>query len=818
MFSTIAKAMTAVALLSAPVSAIADTVTENFNNGLPEGWVKVGAINIDSDRARSGKGVWSSEKKDDKNYVVTTPLQDEVSFYARTYNTKSNGYVIFYSVNDDNTLGAYLGEISTGYTSSGSISFKSYSFTVPSPQRIAIALNYSAIDDFTYTPVETVDGPALTVVGFENGSTYDFGGIPVSAGTSQSFTLANPGNQTLTVSSITVTGGYSITEGADIREIGAGKSATVVVETPDEDAEGVLSIVSDDAEGTYTINLKSTWKVPAPAMVLDVESITFGKVTGNAEQTVTVSNTGDATLAVEIGSSSADFSVDPAELTVEPGENDTFTVTYNYDASSVGAHSAAITLRSNAGDDVIIAASAIVRDPNVWREDFSSNTLPAGWDYGANWSFTDGVARAQYKYGSTGYLTTPELVAATGDELSFCYKTTGYYVDIVIEASVDGSDFKEIKKISQNYAMQEFEEYTISGLNEGVYQFRFKNDSYDLDDFEGLKLLDKDHNLSIVAAVIPTKGTQYLEYAAGVEVRELNGRDEDITATLYINGIAVAAEDTTVEAGSTAEIALVFTPQEAMENATARIVVNYAGAEVSSDDVTVNIQAATVFDEENTSEIPVGHLDAVKINYRANNGWNIISFPFALSDEILSMIFGDDFTSYGFEKVDDGNIYLREVSGEYAAGYAYVVNAHDVPANDEGIVLSDISIIFNYPRYDEWSGICLQAHFAPLTPGETACYILSDDVSEEAAILLQESPKLQKIDSQNGFRGYFTIPEPSAKVPDVVLVDAEGNVSGIVSIEAITGSSDDIYNLNGQKVSNPAAGIYIIGGKKTVIK
>ena len=178
-----AALIVAVAVLGFGSQMSAETLTATFDNGLPDGWAIIGALNNNSDRARSGKGIWTSAKIDKINYLVTTDIEGDIELYGRTYNTRSYGYITLFKVNDDNSLGEQIVEFRTDNVSSGQISFKKYSYTLDTPGRVAIALNYACIDDMTYTTAEVADGAMLSISGLKSGDTFDFGGEPVSAGT-----------------------------------------------------------------------------------------------------------------------------------------------------------------------------------------------------------------------------------------------------------------------------------------------------------------------------------------------------------------------------------------------------------------------------------------------------------------------------------------------------------------------------------------------------------------------------------------------------------------------------------------------------------
>ena len=81
--------------------------------------------------------------------------------------------------------------------------------------------------------------------------------------------------------------------------------------------------------------------------------------------------------------------------------------------------------------------------------------------------------------------------------------------------------------------------------------------------------------------------------------------------------------------------------------------------------------------------------------------------------------------------------------------------------------------------------------------------------------------KFVKVGETNGakinpFRAYISIPASLAPSLDVILEDA--NLTGISEIEKKNIGSETYFNLNGQRIANPAKGLYIVNGRKVVIK
>ena len=493
-------ALTVMAVLfGGSLTANAATVTEDFNSGLPEGWSLVGNIFNDSDRARSGQGVWSSGKSSTDNYLVTEPIEGTLSFYWRSFGTSGsypNGMVYVYQY-DGTALGSLIQQTAS-YKGS---TWKQETINLGNYHgQVAIALYSACVDDVTYAPYEAAQEATLLIADYPSGSTFNFG--TVVEGTTKAFTLKNEGLTELSVSSVSVTGGYTIIEGAELTTIAAQSTAQLTVATPAEDAEGVLTIVSNDANSPYTVLLKSVNKVAAPQMNLDLTVVAFGRVTADTLQEVTVSNTGDAELVVTIASDNSEFTVAPTSLTVAAGSSETFTVTFVYDEKAYGSHTATITVTPNVGEPVAIRATASIKDPEEWSENFEANVLPDGWyviGTSAKWAFADGVASGSYE--PDGWLVTPRLAVAEGESMTFQAMSRQFGTDLKVQYLPENGEWTSIISEARN-RQSDFETYTVSGLEAGIYRFRFASENLDLDNFEGFKL----------APSSGTKETWYVSY------------------------------------------------------------------------------------------------------------------------------------------------------------------------------------------------------------------------------------------------------------------------------------------------------------------
>lgn len=495
------------ALFGGCLTASAATVTEGFDTfktsyegftkllTLPEGWDYYGDATLfsrDDESFHAKRPAIMVEGANADCYLITPELQGDFSFYLRNrtknYQAIATAYTCTFA-DGVMTLGSEIGSTTLARTTSGQPTWQSIAFTAPTATRVALLLSDAIFDDFTYTEFEATEEAKLVVTGFASGSSFDFG--TVAAGTAKTFTLQNIGQHELTISNISITGGFTITEGSSLTAIAPKGVTTITIATPAADAEGMLTIASNDAATPYSISLKSTYKVPAPIMGVSTTNVKFGKVTATATQDITISNTGDAELQVAIASDKPEeFAVSTASLTVAPGKEQTLTVTFLFQPTAYGGHAATITLTPNAGETVSIAASAQVADPNAWAEDFSLNMLPDGWDIigSANcWTFADGQAMGKYE-GSSSWLITPSLIVKEGEALTFQAMSYQYGSDIKVQCQKDGGDWTT-KIFEARNTQEDFETFTISGLAPGTYRFRIATENIYLDNFEGFTLV-----------------------------------------------------------------------------------------------------------------------------------------------------------------------------------------------------------------------------------------------------------------------------------------------------------------------------------------
>ena len=791
----------------------------DFNdNALPANWTN----------AASSKWSFSEGKAycTSASELVTPKLSvadgDMLAIKATSYDNYDNNYLEVYGSADGTSwdliqkfisrsqipYGSYATLVVTGIpTTAKYLKFKGYYVRV------------DEIAGLTYAPVLSVAQGETAV---SSPAAYDFGECADNASVTYNFTNAGAG--TIEITNVAVTGEGATAYSTNWTESTVAPFDLVITRTYVAGREGAseATVTVTTTEGDFVINVTGTDKAAnAPELaVTPAEDAEFGVVTAATSKTYTVTNAGTGLLTVNIYSNDAKFTVAPAQLSdIAAGESKTFDVTFTPVAETYGTFTAEIVVIPTYDESAAVHfnASAKVKDPNVWSEDFAAGTVPTGWDAGANWTFTDGVAKAAYAYGSTTYLTTPVLtVSDASDEMTFDYEATANYVNIKIQMSKDGGAFEDYKTIS-GLNNGNADTYTITGLEAGDYQFRFANDDYKLDNFEGFKLNLADHIIGIAASTIPESSSYTVtmkegrSFEATVTVKEMRGVAEEVTAKLYMGTDVIGTTNGSVAANGIETLTITATPTApATDGIEMHIEVEYAGGTVSTDPVTRYVAALTYYtlDENSSDEVWSGTYDFVTLKRTFAAGWNTVCLPFTISD--VEGFFGTGAKAYTFNSYVNGELNFTATS-ELTASYPYIVY---VPtAITEDIELTDITIksVDEEPFLYSKNGVYLRGTYAPIAAGQWTKSNTDDiiyGVTTDGHIM-----KAGATASIKGFRAYFDV--PTASEVKALSFDGE-DATAIQAIDGQHATDDAIYNVAGQRIQKMQKGINIINGKKVL--
>ncbi|TVP57543.1 MAG: choice-of-anchor D domain-containing protein [Halomonadaceae bacterium] len=215
----------------------------------------------------------------------------------------------------------------------------------------------------------------------------DFGVVQANTSSDQQLTITNAGGNGLDIEGISIEGPDAdlFSYNADCNSLGADESCSVTVTysaTGEEAHEANLVIASNDPETPQvTVPLSgSSEEVPQAAISVDPESLSFGTVQPGQtpEQTITVSNTGGASLGIQnVSLSGPDanvFTLSEDCNSLEPTNSCSIVVTYLAEGNT--EHNATVIIESDApesatvevpvtGTSEIEPTAALVVDPEA---------------------------------------------------------------------------------------------------------------------------------------------------------------------------------------------------------------------------------------------------------------------------------------------------------------------------------------------------------------------------------------------------------------------------------------------------------------------
>lgn len=573
----------------------------------------------------------------------------------------------------------------------------------------------------------------------------------------------------------------------------------------------------------------------------------FGKKTANDSKTYTVRNAGTGTLTVNIASdNTTDFTVSPAQLNIAGGETADFNINFVYNEGSYGNKSANITVTPTYNESLAynIAATAKALDPDAWDEDFEEGTMPTGWD-ATNWtvgtfsySSTNNtqIAKATANSGSS-VLITPRLQAQANDVLTWEALYDWYDESIRVEYSDDDKQTWNIVDIdgltkgtgttgslANSYRPQDNGssergsklDMSFTAPADGYYYLRFTS-SYNgngVDNFNGFKLALKEHDVVIQEQNIRSTFNQYGTYDVSVTVKEMVGKEEELTAKFYIGETQYGESVTeTVEANGTKTFTVSVTLDELISG-NAYFTINNANISLESDKVAVTTNAAIVLDETVEPDLSgistTAYQDVVALKYTAKAGWNTICVPFKLTDTEMTAIFGEGYKAYEFKAYNATDGLNFQAATTFYAGYPYIVySASPATLDAKGYIMKVIQLSATSAKNDQYSGATFQGTYAPMAAGSLEGKY---GVTNEAKIAKGSASATMK-----GFRAYFDL--PAGAPARLTFFNEDGTTTSIMSTELDKQDAENIYNLQGQKVTKTSkAGLYIKNGKKVIVK
>ena len=577
-----------------------------------------------------------------------------------------------------------------------------------------------------------------------------------------------------------------------------------------ENTEAVTAIVDfcgryyiqlDNIYGGSLNNTASMIKVTKSTTIVENGATeTFGSIKAEATATYTITNVGNGTLTITdpvAKTGAATATIDATSLA--NGESATLTITMPI-AAPYGYKEGTVTVETSLGD-FFINYNATILNPNALDEQFASGK-PAGWYFGGEWAVASNQARNDD--GGIADLITEQLhVAGTSDALTFQAKRYSNYSAPTwsVAYSTDRVNWTDVDVSGYTLSYNNYTTITVNGLAEGDYYLRIRANRLYVDNFLGWTKKNNTRDLYVTATSFPASTDMGNDATITATVTSLIAAETGVYAKLFINDAEEAtavAQDIALNGTKTFSFTYAIP-----ENKTAQIKVYY------SDDTEAFATAEhamkvsyTLAETVDPITITAGTYDVV-LTRNFNAGWNTVCLPFAVTD--IEEFFGADAKVYEFNDFAGDAISFSKVT-ETAAATPYLVYA---PAEKEysSVTLPNVTLSDAAAGTVTKNGVTFQGTYATMAAGKmTGKY----GVTAAAKIA-----KAGANASLKGFRAYFDLPAGSSA--RLAIYDDATGITTILDAKELN-NDGKVYNLNGQRVENAHKGLYIVNGKKVVVK
>lgn len=218
----------------------------------------------------------------------------------------------------------------------------------------------------------------------------------------------------------------------------------------------------------------------------------------------------------------------------------------------------------------------------------------------------------------------------------------------------------------------------------------------------------------------------------------------------------------------------------------------------------------------------------VTFKYTPKTGWNTICVPFQLRSTVdptydhVETIFGSDYSAFKFSGYTDGTLSFTKNDGYIPANTPLLVYAPNggaqAAANPDGFTLSsNVTIAYSNgesARATTANGVTFQGTYAPIAAGAESALVGNYGITNAGQIVNAGTSS-----SIKGYRAYLTgLPSGGAGARIMILDDDSNTPTDIGLFKMAVPEAKDVYTLSGQRVQKARKGIYVINGKKIVIK
>ena len=200
------------------------------------------------------------------------------------------------------------------------------------------------------------------------------------------------------------------------------------------------------------------------------------------------------------------------------------------------------------------------------------------------------------------------------------------------------------------------------------------------------------------------------------------------------------------------------------------------------------------------------------------NTWNTVCLPFVPTAEQATALFGNGYKLAEFTGVSESTMEFT-TTNTFAAGVPYLVKPTASKAVTSPTVFDNVNITAttasSVEQTDGGDTYKFAGTFAPKTFAGNECATSRFVASGNKLNTPTDGSTMKAL------RAYFTVPASTNNARNFTIDGFEDEVITSISEEQIVKgetSSSVIYNLAGQRVAQPTKGLYIVNGKKVLVK
>ena len=630
--------------------------------------------------------------------------------------------------------------------------------------------------------------------------------INLAAGEKIQFEAKNPYSGSLKVR-YSVNGGISWSEFVDYNSQ-LNSSSFTALQLDLQNTKAVTAII--EFCGRYYVQLDNiyggTLNNEAP-MIAVTEGTTavasgdtkdFGSILAEAMATYTIKNIGNGTLTITSPvATTGDATAEVSTTSLTAGQSATLTITMPVKAP-YGEKDGAVTVESSLGN-FVINYTATVLNPNALDEQFASGK-PAGWYFGGYWKVS-GQQAMQEDSGTAEDLITEQLtVAGTSDVLTFqAARTSSYSAPTFnVYTSQDRVTWSPVD-LGALTLTTSYQDVNISGLAAGDYYVKISGARIKVDNFLGWEKKNNTRDLYVTATTFPATTAKGNAATVTATVTSLIANETGVYAKLFVDGeddavLTAEAQDIELNASKTFSFSY-----EIPENKTAQIKVFFSDdAEAfatATADMKVNYSMSETVDPET---ITAGTFEVSLTRTFAVDSWNTVCLPVAVAS--VADTFGENAAAYEFTGFNGQTLSFSKVRA-LEAGTPYIIYVENAISS---LSFTNAEVVATAGNVTQGTAT-FQGTYAPIA-----------DMSGKYGVTSKNTIAKGKSGSTiKGFRAYFE--GDNLSNARINAIDESTGISRVFAADEVLGDQR-VYNLNGQHVENAKKGIYIVNGKKVVIK